>query len=127
LIPVRTEPYDTMGVGLILGTITKVQRRLNPSLRLAGVLPTQFGRRKSVDREVLAHLISAMGDKAPVLEPVPGSAVFGHAARDGRVAAEASPNSPAVLVYSRLAEAIVAGTQLPRAGLEYSVDHAEED
>ena len=36
IIPVRTEPYDTMGVGLILGTVNKVQRRLNPSLKLAG-------------------------------------------------------------------------------------------
>lgn len=115
IIPVRTEPYDTMGVGLILGTINKIQRRLNPSLRLAGILPTQYGKRKSVDREVLAHLVTAMGEKAPVLEPVPDSAVFGHAARNGRIAAEASPSAPAVLVYLRLAEAIVGGNALPRA------------
>ncbi len=115
IIPVRTEPYDAMGVGLILGTINKVQRRLNPALRLAGILPTQFGRRKSVDREVLAHLVQAMGDKAPVLEPVPESAVFGHAARNGRIALEASPSAPATLVYARLADAIAAGRPLPRA------------
>ena len=115
IIPVRTEPYDAMGVGLILGTINKVQRRLNPALRLTGILPTQFGRRKSVDREVLAHLVQAMGDKAPVLEPVPESAVFGHAARNGRIALEASPTAPATMVYARLADAIAAGTPLPRA------------
>ena len=115
IIPVRTEPYDAMGVGLILGTINKVQRRLNPSLRLTGILPTQYGRRKSVDREVLAHLIDAMGDKAPVLEAVPDSAVFGHAARNGRIALEASPGAPATLVYARLAQAIASGSPLPRA------------
>ena len=115
IIPVRTEPYDTMGVGLILATINKVQRRLNPALRLTGILPTQYARRKSVDREVLAHLVAAMGDKAPVLEPVPDSAVFGHAARDGRIALEASPSAPAALVYARLAEGLVAGTKLPVA------------
>ncbi|MBV8526304.1 MAG: ParA family protein [Acetobacteraceae bacterium] len=127
LIPVRTEPYDTMGVGLILGTINKVQRRLNPSLRLAGVLPTQYGRRKSVDREVLAHLIEAMGDKAPVLAPVPDSAVFGHAARNGRVAVEASPTSPAVLVYLGLAEAIAAGGLLPRADIDWPAAVGSEE
>jgi chromosome partitioning protein len=128
LIPVRTEPYDTMGVGLILGTINKVQRRLNPRLRLAGVLPTQYGRRKAVDREVLAHLVEAMGDKAPVLEPVPDSAVFGHAARNCRVAAEASPSAPAVLVYQALAAALAAGSVLPRANVESAaaVTAAEE-
>jgi chromosome partitioning protein len=115
IIPVRTEPYDTMGVGLILGTIHKVQRRLNPALRLTGILPTQYARRKSVDREVLAHLVAAMGDTAPVLEPVPESAVFGHAARDGRIALEASPSAPAPAVYARLADALAAGTKLATA------------
>jgi chromosome partitioning protein len=115
IIPVRTEPYDTMGVGLILGTINKVQRRLNPALRLSGILPTQYGKRKLVDREVLAHLVNAMGEKAPVLEPVPESAVFGHASRNGRIAAEVSPSSPAVLVYLRLAEALAREGPLPRA------------
>ncbi len=115
IIPVRTEPYDTMGVGLILSTINKVQRRLNPALRLTGILPTQYGRRKSVDREVLAHLSMAIGEKAPILEPVPDSAVFGHAARNGRIAVETSPTAPAVLVYIRLAQALAAGSPLPRA------------
>jgi chromosome partitioning protein len=121
IIPVRTEPYDAMGVGLILGTITKVQRRLNPALRLAGILPTQYGKRKSVDREVLAHLVQAMGDKAPVLEPVPESAVFGHAARNGRIALEAYANSAAPAVYGRLANAIAAGSPLPCADVSMMV------
>jgi chromosome partitioning protein len=115
IIPVRTEPYDTMGVGLILATVNKVQRRLNPGLRLTGILPTQYSRRKSVDREVLAHLIAAIGDRGRVLEPVPESAVFGHAARNGAIALEASPGAPAVAVYARLGAAIVSGAALPRA------------
>ncbi|HET6467411.1 MAG TPA: AAA family ATPase [Geminicoccaceae bacterium] len=115
IIPVRTEPYDTMGVGLILATVNKVQRRLNPALRLVGILPTQYSRRKWVDREVLGHLIAAMGGHGPVLEPVPESAVFGHAARNGRIALDAAPAAGAAAVYTRLAAALVAGTALPRA------------
>ncbi len=117
IIPVRTEPYDSMGVGLILSTIGKVQRRLNPALRLAGILPTQFGARKSVDREVLEQLIAIMAGRAPVLEPVPASAVFGHAARNGRIALEASPGTAAVAVYLRIAAALGQGTPLPEAQL----------
>lgn len=118
IVPVRTEPYDTMGVGLIVGTIGKIQRRLNPALRLAGILPTQYGPRKFVDREVLAHLVTTMRDRAPVLEPVPVSAVFGHAARAGRIALEASPAAAAVAVYSRLAHALDLRLPLPVATLE---------
>jgi chromosome partitioning protein len=121
IIPVRTEPYDTMGVGLILATINKVQRRLNPALRLSGILPTQYARRKLVDREVLAHLITALGDKAPVLEPVPESAVFGHAARDGRIALDLVPTAPAAAVYLRLAQNLLAGTKLIRANVDLQV------
>ncbi len=115
IVPVRTEPYDAMGVGLILGTINKVQRRLNPALRLSGILPTQYGARKLVDREVLGHLMSALVDTAPVLDPVPDSAVFGHAARNGRIALDAFPGSAAPGVYARLAKAMLRGDPLPAA------------
>lgn len=118
IIPVRTEPYDTMGVGLILGTINKVQRRLNPALRLLGILPTQYARRKSVDREVLAHLIAALGDRAPVLTPVPDSATFGHAARDGRIALDLMPTAPGPAVYLRLAQDLLAEAPLARASID---------
>jgi chromosome partitioning protein len=84
-------------------------------LRLAGVLPTQYDRRKSVDREVLLQLVTALGENGPVLEPVPESAVFGHAARDGRIALEAYPGAKAAQVYARLAAALAAGRPLPRA------------
>lgn len=115
IVPVRTEPYDAMGVGLILGTINKVQRRLNPALRLGGILPTQYGARKLVDREVLGHLMTALEGTAPVLYPVPDSAVFGHAARNGRIALEVYPAGAATLVYSRLARALSHGEPLPTA------------
>ena len=127
IIPVRTEPYDTMGVGLILGTINKIQRRLNPALRLTGILPTQFDRRKSVDREVLQHLATSLGPGAHLLAPVPNSAVFGHAARNGRIAVEASPSSAASVVYLELAQALVQGGPLPRASLAEHPAGSEDD
>lgn len=117
IIPVRTEPYDSMGVGLILQTINKVQRRLNPGLRLSGILPTQYAKRKSVDREVLAHLVASLGEAAPVLEPIPDSAAFGHAARNGQIVVEASGNSAPAQVYVRLAAALASGGPLPRAAV----------
>ncbi len=125
LIPVQTEPFDSMGVGLILQTIRKVQRRLNTRLRLAGILPTRYTAARAVDREVLLHLMAAMEGAAPVLEPVPDSAVFGKAAMAGRLALDASPSAKPVQVYSRLAAALAAGGQLPRASMEFDPAAAE--
>ena len=115
IVPVQTEPYDAMGVSMILETVRKVQRRLNPGLRIAGILPTRFSANLAIDREVLNHLVTAMADIAPVIEPVPNSAIYSHAAWASRITLEASPRSKVVQVYVRLAEAMVAGRPLPRA------------
>lgn len=113
IIPVQTEPFDSMGVGLILQTIRKVQRRLNPRLRLAGILPTRFTATRAVDRQVLQHLAVAMQGAAPLLEPVPDSVVFGKAAMAGRLALDVSPGAKPVQVYIRLAAALASRAPLP--------------
>lgn len=121
IVPVQCEPYDSMGVGLILGTARKVKRRLNPNLRVAGVLPTRFSARQSADRRVLEHLLGALANVAPVLEPVPDNSIYGNAAIEGRIALAASPTHKAVQAYVRMAEALSKGTSLPLANLETSL------
>jgi len=113
IIPVRTEPYDSMGIGLIVSTIRKVQRRTNPSLRLRGVLPTQFDRRKAVDQIVLAQLTKSLGGQVPVLAPIPANAIFGRAAYAGLIALQKYPGSPATSVYGEIANCLVLGHPLP--------------
>lgn len=115
IVPVQTEPYDAMGVSMILDTIRKVQRRLNPGLRLAGILPTRFSAHLAIDREVLNHLVTAMTDIAPVIEPVPNSTIYSHAAWASRITLEASPKSKVVQVYVRLAKAMIDGHPLLQA------------
>jgi len=113
IVPVRTEPYDSMGIGLIVSTIRKVQRRTNPSLRLRGILPTQFDRRKAVDQIVLAQLTKSLGGQVPVLAPIPANAIFGRAAYAGMIALQKYPGSPATAVYGEIADNLVLGHPLP--------------
>ena len=101
IVPVRTEPYDQMGVGLILGTINKIQNRPNPSLRLRGILPTQFNSRKAVDRQVVINLFQTLQmmnaaanrrkeEEVVLLPPVPDNAIFGRAAYAGAITLDSS-------------------------------------
>ena len=113
LIPVQTEPYDAMGVSMILDTIRKVQRRLNTGLRIGGILPTRYSANQAIDREVLNHLVQAMAGIAPVIEPVPNSTVYSHAAWASRITLEASPKSKVVQVFTRIAAALVDGGPMP--------------
>jgi chromosome partitioning protein len=125
IIPVQTEPFDSMGVGLILQTIKKVQRRLNTRLRLAGILPTRYAASRTVDRQVVEHLVAAMEGAAPILEPVPDSAIFGRAAISGRLALDASPSAKPVQVYIRLAAALGAGEVLPEVTFDKDASTVE--
>jgi len=120
LIPVQTEPPDAMGVALLLDTVHKIQRRLNPHLRIAGILPTRFNARQAVDREVLHHLIQYTAERAIVLEPIPDSAVYGNAAWGGSIAVETSPKAKAVAPYLRIAAALGRGDAPPLALLNLS-------
>ncbi|MBS0984011.1 AAA family ATPase [Gluconobacter japonicus] len=126
-VPVRTEPYDVMGVNLILDTITKVNRRSNPRLRLGGVLPTQFVQNQYVDVGIVEHLINVMGNRAPVLEPVPSSTSFSNAAWASKIPVEAAPRSPAVKVYVRLAEAIAGRRSFIHAASALGLESFEGD
>lgn len=110
-IPVRTEPYDVMGVNLILDTIAKVNRRSNPRLRVGGVIPTQFSATQYVDVGIVNHLISALAGRAEILEPVPNSTAYSNAAWESKIPVEVAPRNPAVQPYIRLAEAISTKSQ----------------
>ncbi len=114
-VPVRTEPMDTMGLALMQETIAKVQRRLNPGLRLVGILPTQFRRRKSVDRQILDLLIASLGATVPVLTPIDDNSAFGKANLNYKPAVDLYPDAAGVTTYRDLAEAIAAGRALPLA------------
>ncbi len=63
LIPLECEYFAMRGVALLMETIDKVSRRLNPSLEVDGVLATMFDSRTLHTREVLTNIVSGFGDK----------------------------------------------------------------
>ncbi|HYY19231.1 MAG TPA: ParA family protein [Streptosporangiaceae bacterium] len=63
LIPLECEYFAMRGVALLMETIDKVSRRLNPSLAVDGVLATMFDSRTLHTREVLSNIVSGFGDK----------------------------------------------------------------
>jgi chromosome partitioning protein len=62
IIPLECEYFALRGVALLADTIEKVQDRLNPDLRLEGILATMYDARTVHSREVLARVIEAFGD-----------------------------------------------------------------
>jgi chromosome partitioning protein len=62
IIPLECEYFSLRGVALLIDTIEKVQHRLNPDLKLDGILATMYDGRTLHGREVFARVLEAFGD-----------------------------------------------------------------
>lgn len=62
IIAVQTEFYAMEGLGLLMGTIQKIQKAYNPSLTILGVLMTMFDTRTSLSEQVKAEVQKVFGD-----------------------------------------------------------------
>jgi chromosome partitioning protein len=63
LVPLECEYFAMRGVALLMETIDKVSRRLNPKLQIDGLLATMYDSRTLHTREVLANIVNGFGDK----------------------------------------------------------------
>ena len=63
IIPLECEYFALRGVALLSDTINKVIDRLNPELRVLGVLATMFDGRTVHTREVLTRVLEVFGDE----------------------------------------------------------------
>ncbi len=62
IVPLECEYFALRGVALLKTTIDKVRERLNPRLRIEGVLGTMYDGRTLHGREVMERLVEAWGD-----------------------------------------------------------------
>ena len=62
IVPLECEFFSLRGVALLIDTIDKVRERLNPRLKLAGILATMYDGRTLHGREVFARVVEAFGD-----------------------------------------------------------------
>jgi len=63
LVPLECEYFALRGVALLMETIEKVSRRLNPQLKIDGLLATMYDSRTLHTREVLASIVNGFGDE----------------------------------------------------------------
>jgi chromosome partitioning protein len=62
LIPLACEFFSLRGVALLMDTIDKVQTRLNPDLKILGILATMYDPRTLHTREVRQRVVDAFGE-----------------------------------------------------------------
>ena len=107
LIPLETEYFALRGVALLIDTIDKVRERLNPSIRVDGIVATMFDARTLHAKEVMERVVEAFGDT--VMDTVIGKTVkFPDASVAGVPITEFAPSHASAQTYRQLARELIA-------------------
>ena len=104
-IPLQCETLSHRGVGQLLESINEVRNYVNPKLKIAGIIPTQYDGRTLHARAVLADLPERY--KVTVLPAIHRSIRFAEAPAVGRTVLSTAPSSVGARDYRALAQALV--------------------
>ncbi len=106
LIPLQAETLSHRGVGQLLDTIHDVKQFINPSLRIAGVLPTMYDGRTKHAQNVLAA-ISETYDLHVIEPAIPKSIRFAEAPAIGRSVLTTARRHKGAEAYREVARSLV--------------------
>jgi chromosome partitioning protein len=107
IIPMECEYFALRGVAMLKDTIDKVVSRLNPNLRIVGVLPTMYDPRTLHSREVLESVTGAFGETV-FSTTINRTVKFPDSAVAGEPITSFAPNSSGAEAYRRLAREVLA-------------------
>lgn len=102
IIPMQCEYYALEGISSLIGTIEKINSRLNPSLKIEGILRTMYDPRMTLTKDVSNHLIEYFGDKV-YRTIIPRNIRLAEAPSHGLPALKYDKNSRGALAYLALA------------------------
>lgn len=117
IIPMQCEYYALEGISALVGTINKINQRLNPGLRIEGILRTMFDPRMSLTKDVSAHLVEYFGDKV-YRTVIPRNVRLAEAPSHGLPALHYDKNSRGALAYLALAGELLRRSELEQADAE---------
>ncbi|HJQ42146.1 MAG TPA: AAA family ATPase [Jatrophihabitantaceae bacterium] len=106
IIPLECEFFSLRGVALLIDTVDKVRERLNPQLKLDGILATMYDGRTLHGREVFARVLEAFGDD--VYDTVIARTVrFPETTVAGEPITSWAPTSGGAIAYRNLAREVL--------------------
>ncbi len=106
LIPIQCEFYSLDGVNLLLKTILKVQKGVNPNLEIEGVLLTMLDGRTLLGLEVVEDVRKFFNEKV-FSTIIPRLVKLVEAPSHGKPIIEYEPKSKGALAYLNLAKEVI--------------------
>ena len=109
IVPVQCEYLALEGLGHLARTLELVRQRLNPELRLRGLVMTMFDGRTNLAAEVVAEVRRHFAQTYRTV--IPRSVRLSEAPSHGRTVLDYDPSSSGARAYRALAEEVIAQEQ----------------
>lgn len=105
LIPVNPQFLSTAGLQALLKTVTKVQCRFNPQIKISGILLTMCEQRTNLCKIISSQIREEYQDTVPVFSnSIPMSVKIGEAVYYSQSVIDYAPKSKVALSYQSFAE-----------------------
>ena len=104
LIPVQCQFFALKGLASLLETIASVQKRLNPRLKILGILPT-MAEKTVMSRDIIQNLKQSFPN-TPILAPVPKSIQFAESNLAGEPIHSYTDRAQLIYPYRQIVELI---------------------
>lgn len=108
LVPIQCEYYALEGLTQLMNTISLVTKKLNPSLKIEGLVFTMFDSRTNLSLEVVEEVKNHLGDKV-YKSIIPRNVRLGEAPSYGLPINLYDPKSKGAESYRLLAEEVIEG------------------
>ena len=108
IIPVQAQYLPAKGMTDLLQTINRVQRRLNPNLKIEGILLTLVDGRTNMAKETAEVIRESFGSHLRVFSTsIPMGIKAAEASADGMSVISYAPSSPVAEAYYRFAKEVL--------------------
>lgn len=111
IVPVQCEYLSLRGLEQLTRTLELVRENLNPSVRIAGIVPTMYDSRLGHDREAVEVLRSKFGEMV-CDTAIPKTVKLAEAPMKGESVLKYAPNSQAAEAYRKLAREVLDGKRI---------------
>lgn len=108
LIPVEAEYLPARGLELLIGTIIRVKKKLNPRLEIEGILMTKADDRTNLSKEITNSVKEGYGAKVRVFETkIPKSVRAAEAPAIGKSIYQHDPEGKVATAYQFLTKEVI--------------------
>ncbi len=107
LIPVQAEYLPAKGLELLLKTIARVRRQINPELTISGILLTMVDERTNDAREIIETLTDVYGSKLTIFGKIPRSVRASETTKLGKSIYTHDPKGKVAEAYENLTREVL--------------------